>query len=97
MRCAFNEGQWRHAQPETLKAVSYAANVVETDAKPIYSSPTPQTKELVGVDIFLDWWKGVHYGVANDLGALVEAVNGNGLALQTIANRGVKVRAFEQA
>ncbi|MEJ7624036.1 MAG: NADP-dependent isocitrate dehydrogenase [Pyrinomonadaceae bacterium] len=77
--------------PQTLKPVTYAANVVETDAKPIYSSPTPQTKELVGVDIFLDWWKGVHYGVANDLGTEVEAVNGNGLTLQSIANRGVKV------
>jgi isocitrate dehydrogenase len=78
-------------KPEKLKPVIYAANVVETDPKPIYSTPVPQKKDLVGVDIFLDWWKGVYYGVANDLGALVEAVNGNGLALQTIANRGVKV------
>jgi len=31
------------------------------------------------------------YGVANELGALVETVSGNGLKLQTIANRGVKV------
>lgn len=78
-------------KPEQLKAVTYAANVAETDPKPIYSSPAPQAKELVGVDIFLDWWKGVYYGVANDLGAAVEALNGNGLKLQTIANRGVKV------
>src|SRR5688572_5636225 len=46
-------------KPQKLKPVTYAANVVETDPKPIYSSPVPQTKELVGVDIFLDWWKGV--------------------------------------
>lgn len=78
-------------KPEKLKAVTYVANVVETDPKPIYSTPAPQTKELVGVDIFLDWWKGVYYGVANDLGAAVEALNGNGLQLQAIANRGVKV------
>lgn len=78
-------------KPETLKPVSYAANVVDADPKPIFSTPTPQKKELVGVDIFLDWWKGVFYGVANDLGALVEALNGNGLKLQAIANRGVKV------
>ena len=78
-------------KPETLKTVTYAANVVESDPKPIFSTPHPQTKELVGVDIFLDWWKGAFYGVANDLGVLVEQVNGNGLALQTIANRGVKV------
>ncbi|MEJ7698729.1 MAG: NADP-dependent isocitrate dehydrogenase [Pyrinomonadaceae bacterium] len=78
-------------KPETLKAVTYKANVAETDPKPIFSSPEPQKKELVGVDIFLDWWKGSFYGTANELGALVEAVNGDGLKLQTIANRGVKV------
>jgi isocitrate dehydrogenase len=78
-------------KPQTLKPVTYAKNVAETDPKPIFSTPTPQKKDLVGVDIFLDWWKGVFHGVANDLGALVEEVNGNGLALQTIANRGVKV------
>ena len=61
------------------------------EEKPIFSSPEPQKKELVGVDIFLDWWKGSFYGVANELGALVEAVSGDGLKLQTIANRGVKV------
>jgi hypothetical protein len=41
--------------------------------------------------VFLDWWKGSFYGVANELGALVEKVNGDGVKLQTIANRGVKV------
>jgi isocitrate dehydrogenase len=78
-------------KPETLKPVTYTANVVDADPKPIYSTPTPQKKDLVGVDVFLDWWKGSFYGVANELGALVEAVNGDGLKLQTIANRGVKV------
>jgi isocitrate dehydrogenase len=65
--------------------------VVETDPKPIYTIREQQEKTLVGVDVFLDWWKGSHYGTANELGALVEAVNGDGLKLQTIANRGVKV------
>ena len=78
-------------KPAMLKPVTYAANVVQTDPKPIFSTPVPQKKGLVGVDIFLDWWKGAFYGVANDLGALIEQVNGNGLKLQTIANRGVKV------
>jgi len=41
--------------------------------------------------VFLDWWKGSYYGTANELGALVEAVSGDGLKPQTIANRGVKV------
>src|SRR5215203_2995525 len=78
-------------KPATLKPVSYQANVVDENPKPIFSTPAPQKKELVGVDVFLDWWKGSFYGVANELGALVEAVNGDGVKLQTIANRGVKV------
>ncbi len=78
-------------KPETLKTVTYKANVEETDAKPTFSTPKPQKKDLVGVDIFLDWWKGEFYGVANELGQKVEALNGEGLKLQTVANRGVKV------
>jgi isocitrate dehydrogenase len=79
-------------KPEKLKPVSYTANVAATgEKKPIYTMPEPQKKVLVGVDVFLDWWKGEFYGKANELGALVEAVNGDGLKLQTIANRGVKV------
>src|SRR5258708_10279663 len=62
-------------KPEMLKPVTYAANVVDTDPKPIFSTPVSQTKELIGVDAFLDWWKGSFYGVANEIGALVEAVN----------------------
>jgi len=78
-------------KPETLKAVTYAANVVDRDPKPIYTIREQQTKDLVGVDIFIDWWKGAFYGVANELGPLVEALSGDGLKLQNIANRGVKV------
>lgn len=78
-------------KPETLKAVTYAANVIELDPKPIYTIREPQEKQLVGVDIFLDWWKGAFYGVADELGQLVEALSGDGLKLQNIANRGVKV------
>jgi len=79
-------------KPETLKPVTYAANVANSgDAKPIYTIREPQKKDLVGVDIFLDWWKGSFYGVADELGATVEHLSGNGLKLQTIANRGVKV------
>jgi isocitrate dehydrogenase len=78
-------------KPEKLKPVTYTANVVDENPKPIFSTPTPQKKDLVGVDVFLDWWKGSFYGVANELGALVDKVNGDGVKLQTIANRGVKV------
>jgi len=75
--------------PETLKAVAYKQTAA--DAKPIYSLPARRKKELVGVDVFLDWFNGKFYGASDELGALVEAVNGDGLKLQTISNRGVKV------
>lgn len=78
-------------KPETLKPVTYAANAIETDTKPVYSTPERQKKDLVGVDIFLDWWNGSFYGAANELGAKVEELNGDGVKLQNIANRGVKV------
>lgn len=79
-------------QPETLKPVTYSANVEAADnGKPIYSMPEPQKKVLVGVDVFVDWWKGSFYGVADELGKQVEKLNGDGLKLLNIANRGVKV------
>jgi isocitrate dehydrogenase len=79
-------------KPEKLKPVSYATETADVaESKPIYSMPDRAKKELVGVDIFLDWWKGSFYGVADELGHLVEALNGDGLKLETIANRGVKV------
>jgi isocitrate dehydrogenase len=44
-------------------------------------------KELVGVDVFLDWTS----GSANDLGDALSKVNGEGVKLTMISNRGVKV------
>jgi isocitrate dehydrogenase len=79
-------------KPETLKPVEYKANEdVSESAKPIYTIREPQKKDLVGVDVFLDWWKGSFYGVANQLGEQVEKLSGDGLTLLNIANRGVKV------
>jgi isocitrate dehydrogenase len=79
-------------KPETLKPVEYKANEdVSESAKPIYTIREPQKKDLVGVDVFLDWWKGSFYGVANELGEQVEKLSGDGLKLLNIANRGVKV------
>jgi isocitrate dehydrogenase len=78
-------------KPEKLKPVTYTANVVDENPKPIFSMPTPQKKDLVGVDVFLDWWKESFYGVADELGKLVEGANGDGVKLLNIANRGVKV------
>lgn len=80
-------------QPETLKAVEYKAieESGETATKPIYTVREPQKKELVGIDVFINWWNGKFFGAADELGALVERVNGDGVKLVMISNRGTKV------
>ncbi len=75
-------------KPETLKAVTYSSKSDEetlnfaSDGK-----KSTEKKEMVGVDVFLDWTD----GSPDDLGAILEKANGNGVSLQMITNRGVKV------
>jgi isocitrate dehydrogenase len=75
-------------QPQTLKPAKYKpakggtattrrASVVNARAR----------KELVGVDVFLDW----STASANDLGVLLSSLGGDGLKLEMMSNRGVKV------
>jgi isocitrate dehydrogenase len=72
--------------PQILKAVKYSK--VEGGAGGSGVSAAASTKkDLVGMDIFLDWSK----GSANDLGEAVSKLGGDGLKLSTISNRGVKV------
>lgn len=80
-------------KPETLKAVEYKKPevVAEADKKPIYSIREPQKKDLVGTDVFINWWNGNFYGAGNDLGPEIEKLNGGGLKLVMISNRGTKV------
>lgn len=79
-------------RPETLKAVEYKKDEGSTEEKkPIYSIREPQKKDLVGVDVFINWWNGNFYGSANELGPIVEQANGDGLKLVMISNRGTKV------
>lgn len=74
-------------QPQILKARKYKkADEAASTATAGSSKPAPQ-KELVGVDVFLDWTK----GSANDLGNGMSRLNGDGLKLTMISNRGVKV------
>lgn len=72
--------------PERLAPVSYAA------ATPLVipaSRPQPTSeKQLVGVDVFLEWREEAHD--PNRLAAHLQGL-GNGLALTMITNRGVKV------
>jgi isocitrate dehydrogenase len=73
--------------PQTLKVVKYKA---ATEVTPVAKAATERPrakKELVGVDVFLDWIK----GTANDLGDSLSQLNGDGIKLDMMSNRGVKV------
>lgn len=50
---------------------------------------TPSIKELIGVDVFIDWKEGARD--PNVMGERLKAVNAEGLKMQLITNRGVKV------
>jgi isocitrate dehydrogenase len=80
-------------KPETFKAVEYkkVEAVAEADKKPIYSIREPQKKELVGIDVFISWWNEKFYGAGNTLGPELERLNGDGLKLVMVSNRGTKV------
>lgn len=71
--------------PQILKARQYRKGQ-ESHASAATEKKAPQ-KDLVGVDVFLDWTK----GSANDLGDALGKVNGDGVKLTMISNRGVKV------
>ena len=72
-------------RPEHLKAASYkpAPKALSSAAK----TRTASKKDLVGVDVFLDW----SAGMPNQLGQALEKLSGEGLKLSVISNRGVKV------
>jgi isocitrate dehydrogenase len=72
-------------EPRHLKPVHYRAAAFS-----VHPSPTsPVTKELVGVDVFLDWAEDDRD--PNVLGRALEAAVPEGWALRMITNRGVKV------
>jgi isocitrate dehydrogenase len=71
--------------PENLKPARYQATGIK-----VHLSPTPTSKkELMGVDVFIDW-----SGSGRDpdvIGKALENLNCTGLVLKMITNRGVKV------
>ncbi|HUQ33264.1 MAG TPA: NADP-dependent isocitrate dehydrogenase [Pyrinomonadaceae bacterium] len=75
--------------PQTLKAARYkAADASEASANKSTAAERPRAKkELVGVDVFLDWRE----GSADQLGETLKQTAGDKLQLQMISNRGVKV------
>ena len=75
-------------KPETLKAVTYKADGAGASSmNHAASEAAASNKETVGVDVYLDWTG----GSADELGAHVSKLSGDGLKLTSIANRGVKV------
>ncbi len=73
--------------PEKFKTVTYQAPPEGKKSSAAKSAPAPARKELLGVDVFLDWTK----GTPDELGESLSKVNGGGLKLVMITNRGVKV------
>src|SRR5947209_8314096 len=76
-------------RPNTLKAVSYKQedSAAEVYGETIVKERSDTKKELVGVDVFVDWLK----GSPDDLGQALSKVSPDGLQLVMISNRGVKV------
>jgi isocitrate dehydrogenase len=72
--------------PEKLKAVSYQGAPKQTLAARA-SVRAPEVKEMMGIDLFLDWTA----GTPNELGAQLEKIAGPEFKLVMISNRGVKV------
>jgi len=75
-------------KPHTLKTVTYnQEDIVEVYGETIVKERSDTKKELVGVDVFVDWLK----GSPDDLGQALAKVAPEGLQLAMISNRGVKV------
>src|SRR5450432_560780 len=75
-------------QPEHLKAVSYSDTPKQAAHERVAAHDyVPEKKELVGVDVFLDWSS----GTPEELGELFSKMSGDGLELTMISNRGARV------
>jgi len=74
-------------RPETLKAVSYAASPQQESAARKPLTRTHERKELVGVDVYLEW----DQGSPDELSEIFKKVAPNGLQLKAITNRGARV------
>ena len=73
-------------KPNTLKSASYSKEPQQARSQTVKERARSK-KELVGVDVFLDW----NDRNAKAFGERLEKYNGNGLALKLLGNRGVNV------
>lgn len=74
-------------RPEKLKAVSYVSAPRKATSGQVIQHRAEVKKELVGVDVYLDWTK----GTPDELGSAMQRHNEDGLELQLISNRGARV------
>lgn len=73
--------------PEKMEPVQFADNINRINPSQWRLMQSVEKKNLIGVDIFLDW----SAGSANELGAQLDKLVVDGLKLILISNRGVKV------
>jgi isocitrate dehydrogenase len=74
--------------PRTLKAARYkSVEAKVSGATASASAKSRSRKDLVGVDVFLDWTQ----GSPDELGGSITGLNGDGIKLTMMSNRGVKV------
>ncbi len=73
-------------EPEKLKPVRYPKLAQESMKQTLTVYP-PSKKELIGIDVFVDWKDRNPV----PLGQKIETLNGDGLKLLLLSNRGVKV------
>jgi isocitrate dehydrogenase len=74
-------------QPQKLKPVSYVSSPAHVLQEHARITARLEHKELVGVDVFLEWRE----GTPDELGAALQQTNDDYLALTMITNRGARV------
>jgi isocitrate dehydrogenase len=74
-------------QPQTLKTVLYTSAPAHISSEHVTITRPIEKKDLVGVDVFLDW----RGGTPDELGETFKGVSDDGLELTMITNRGAKV------
>ena len=76
-------------KPDVLKPVEYAVDAPVPKHHQYEANVNPPKRELVGVDVFINWSEEGRNAEA--LGHAMERLNGDGLQLSLIANRGARV------
>ena len=77
-------------EPHSMKPAKFLRQTEDDQSGAIkLKERTPAVKELIGLDVFIDWKEGTRD--PNVIGDRLQAVNASGLKQQFITNRGVKV------